>query len=171
MTQQCGHDEQWLAYRNPVDPNSDQYCLFCECERLRTLHADSPNRNYGDGDAMALWQRIDDFRADPDATLAPDDVRALAEWWSDIHDTLGEMDERNCELAREVERLRQAVKILYAGTIQGHSAHWDNEGTHGANCPACESARLHREAAVKCLGYVPDSFFLDEAAEAARSKT
>ena len=99
MTQQCGHDEQWTAYRNPVDAESEQFCLFCE-----------------------------------------------------------------------VERLRQAVKILYAGTIQGHSAHWDNEGTHGANCPACKSARLHREAAAKCLGYVPDSFFLDEAAEAARSE-
>ena len=37
MTQPCGHDEQWLAFRNPVDPNSDHYCLFCECERLQAI--------------------------------------------------------------------------------------------------------------------------------------
>ena len=35
MTQPCGHDEQWTAYRNPVDVNSERYCLFCEVERLR----------------------------------------------------------------------------------------------------------------------------------------
>ena len=31
----CGHDEQWLAYRNPVDMQSEQFCVFCELERLR----------------------------------------------------------------------------------------------------------------------------------------
>ena len=33
----CGHDERWLAYRNPVDVRSDQYCVFCELERLRSI--------------------------------------------------------------------------------------------------------------------------------------
>lgn len=34
-TMPCGHARHWLAYRNPVDPKSEQYCLFCEVERLR----------------------------------------------------------------------------------------------------------------------------------------
>ena len=33
----CGHDERWLAYRNPVDAQSDQYCVFCENERLAAI--------------------------------------------------------------------------------------------------------------------------------------
>ena len=37
MTQPCGHDERWLAYRNPVDAESERYCLFCEVERLRGI--------------------------------------------------------------------------------------------------------------------------------------
>jgi hypothetical protein len=37
MTQPCGHDERWLAYRNPVDANSERYCLFCEVERLQSI--------------------------------------------------------------------------------------------------------------------------------------
>ena len=33
----CGHDEKWLAYRNPVDVHSDTYCVFCELERLQAI--------------------------------------------------------------------------------------------------------------------------------------
>jgi len=34
MTMTCGHDSRWLAYRNPADVRSEQYCVFCEIERL-----------------------------------------------------------------------------------------------------------------------------------------
>lgn len=42
----CGlHDERWLAYRNPVDANSETYCLFCRIavleEALRPFAAAS----------------------------------------------------------------------------------------------------------------------------------
>jgi hypothetical protein len=36
-TQPCGHAERWLAYKNPVDAGSEQYCVFCEMERLRAI--------------------------------------------------------------------------------------------------------------------------------------
>jgi hypothetical protein len=65
-----------------------------EIERLRTLHADSPNRNYGDGDADSLWNRIEKFRDDPDARLSDEDVRELAEWWNELHQMMMEMDDR-----------------------------------------------------------------------------
>ena len=61
------------------------------------------------------------------------------------------------EAADEIERLTKVVQLLYAGTLQGHNEHWDPEQTHGANCPACKFARDQREAAVKILGYVPES--------------
>ena len=78
-----------------------------EIERLRTLHADSPTRHYGGGDANALWERIESFRQNPDATLSADDVRELAEWWREIHDRLGDMDEELCEARDENERIRE----------------------------------------------------------------
>ena len=33
-TQDCGHAAKWLAYRNPINPRSERYCVFCEMERL-----------------------------------------------------------------------------------------------------------------------------------------
>ena len=36
----CGHDEKWMAYRNPVDASSERYCVFCEIERLEAILAD-----------------------------------------------------------------------------------------------------------------------------------
>jgi hypothetical protein len=62
----------------------------------------------------------------------------------------------------EIEVLKKAVGLLYAGTIQGHADHWDNEGTHGANCPACKFAQIQREAAAKLLGYIPDLIYSEE---------
>ena len=80
--------------------NDDPQQRLCDCcwrdaeiERLRTLHADSPTRNYGDGDSNSLWNRIEEFRADPDARLSDDDVRELAEWWDALHQMMMEMDE------------------------------------------------------------------------------
>ena len=37
QTQPCGHAASWLAYKNPVDAGSEQYCVFCEMERLRAI--------------------------------------------------------------------------------------------------------------------------------------
>jgi hypothetical protein len=34
-TMACGHAKKWLAYREPVNPRSERYCVFCEIERLR----------------------------------------------------------------------------------------------------------------------------------------
>ena len=42
-------------------------------------------RNIGDGDSNALWNRVDNYRAKPDATLSAEDIRALAEWWAKLH--------------------------------------------------------------------------------------
>ena len=37
MTEKCGHDEQWLAFKNPVNAGSERYCLFCEIGRLGAI--------------------------------------------------------------------------------------------------------------------------------------
>ena len=50
-------------------------------------------REHGDGDANALWDRIDAYRSDKAATLSHEDVRELAEWWAELHTSLSEMDE------------------------------------------------------------------------------
>jgi len=33
--QPCGHSSRWMAYRNPVDVTSTQFCLFCELADAR----------------------------------------------------------------------------------------------------------------------------------------
>ena len=50
-------------------------------------------RDHGDGDANALWNRIDAYRSDPAATLSAEDVRELAEWWAELHTSLSELDD------------------------------------------------------------------------------
>jgi len=68
-------------------------------------------------------------------------------------------DELECEaVADELERLtdevrqyKEAYKIAYEATFQGHLAHWDTKGTHGANCPECIAAREAREKCEKIL--------------------
>jgi hypothetical protein len=36
-SQDCGHAAKWLAYRDPINPRSERYCLFCEVQRLHEL--------------------------------------------------------------------------------------------------------------------------------------
>lgn len=85
-------------------------CAIDEIERLRTLHADSPNRNYGDGDANSLWNRIETFREDRTAKLSDEDVRELAEWWNELHKTVMERDLVKLETLR-AEVLAVAVHL------------------------------------------------------------
>jgi len=58
------------------------------------------------------------------------------------------------ELRSEIERLRavndrlcQASSIYRAASLQGHSSHWDPEGTGGRNGPECIRAdKLRKQA-------------------------
>lgn len=69
-------------------------------------------KDYGDGDASALWDRIDEFRQDPEASLANEDVRDLAEWWAELHSSLFRLDEGKCNADAERDRLRGIVDPL-----------------------------------------------------------
>ncbi len=54
--------------------------------------------------------------------------------------------EKTLEIKNElIHRLEAAYAVAYEATYQGHSAHWDKQGTHGANCPACIEARKARK--------------------------
>ena len=50
----------------------------------------------------------------------------------------------NARLFAENGVLRKVYRLAYQATHQGHSTHWDKQGTHGANCPACIQARKAR---------------------------
>jgi len=69
-------------------------------------------RNFGDGDASALWDRIDEFRGDEDATLSLDDVRALAEWWTELHESLCDLDEKFVAANEAREKLKAGRDAL-----------------------------------------------------------
>lgn len=50
-------------------------------------------------------------------------------------------------LEAENERLKQAAALFREASFQGHSSHWDSQGTNGANCPACfRASSLRRQA-------------------------
>lgn len=72
-------------------------------DRLQEYGIDT--KNFGDGDANALWNRVDAFRNDPEAVLVPADVRELAEWWAELHSTVSDLDEKLCNANDIIEKL------------------------------------------------------------------
>lgn len=55
----------------------------------------------------------------------------------------------------ENERLKQAAALFREASFQGHSSHWDSQGTSGANCPACSKASNLRRQADDLLSQPP----------------
>ena len=51
-----------------------------------------------------------------------------------------------------IKQLEAAYEIAYRATFQGHSTHWDSQGTNGANCPACNEASEARNKCNAILG-------------------
>ena len=69
-------------------------------------------RDHGDGDANALWNRIDAYRSDPAATLSAEDVREMAEWWAELHTSLSDLDETVEGEKHLREELAEAIALL-----------------------------------------------------------
>ena len=71
-------------------------------------------KSFGDGDANAVWNRVDAFRDDPEAVLAPEDVRELAEWWAELHTTVSILDEKLCMAERDAREAIAAAEAAKA---------------------------------------------------------
>jgi len=74
-------------------------------------------RNFGDGNASALWDRIDEFRGDENATLSDEDVRALAEWWTELHEQLCDLDDRYIAADEAREKATKERNIFRDGLV------------------------------------------------------
>ena len=61
-------------------------------------------------------------------------------------------------MACKVIRLHKVIAILNTATYQGHTEHWDKQGTAGANCPACLRASRLRTRAQEILRYTPGHY-------------
>lgn len=85
-------------------------------------------RNYGDGDAAELWNRVDDYRENPDAELSKEDVREVVEWWAELHTESCNLDATTCEQSDEIKRLRGIVERLSV-TADGESYQRADERT------------------------------------------
>lgn len=52
------------------------------------------------------------------------------------------IDEEISRLTAQRDDLVAALRAVRAdGMLAAHGAHWDKQGTHGANCPACIANR------------------------------
>jgi hypothetical protein len=72
--------------------------------------------------------------------------------YSGYHDALRNAAPALIAAARRERRLEVVVKVVLDTWLTSHSMHWDKEGTHGANCPACvldRDARAQLRAAVE----------------------
>lgn len=107
---------------------------------------------------------IDTFRLDHaskqanamQAVLLTAQQNAVAEGQVKVLDVL--LDRANTyigELEAENERLKQAAALFREASFQGHSSHWDSQGTSGANCPACSKASNLRRQADDLLSQPP----------------
>ena len=68
---------------------------------------------------------------------------------------IAQLHEEVADLQAENERLKQAAALYKEASFQGHSSHWDSQGTGGANCPACAKASSLRRQADELLPQPP----------------
>lgn len=69
-------------------------------------------RNYGDGNASALWDRIEEFREDSALTLCDEDVRELAEWWAELHTNYLDADEKLAQAEAKIEDITRIIETM-----------------------------------------------------------
>lgn len=126
------------------------------------------------GDAQQRWAH--QWRDEADALKA-----RLAEAEKDAaldreiaqrnRDAVHELTERLAKAERNAERLKircetytEAYGVALRATHQSHRGHWDEKGTHGANCPECIRAQ---EARDNCQAIIKRG--LDRLIDAARA--
>ncbi len=100
LSQQCTANQ--LAAR-------DETIVGLNAKLARIQEYGIDTRNFGDGDAQALFGIIEAFRADPGATLLPEEVRELVEWWAELHTALMDLDEKVCARDEAMHGLCQAI--------------------------------------------------------------
>lgn len=80
-------------------------------------------------------------RAEAAEARAAESERALKVERETANEWLGKLHDAEKELSAE-RRAREGLELTIRGVLDewrtGHAMHWDREGTHGANCPACK---------------------------------
>lgn len=89
------------------------------------------------------------------AAYAAQQNAELVAWVTDSEKKIMKKVEENDRLQAENERLKQAAALFREASFQGHSSHWDSQGTSGANCPACSKASNLRRQADDLLSQPP----------------
>lgn len=173
----CGYSTIFYGGREPGDTESRTMVTgpgnwIEELARLRdqlnSIHDYGiDTRSFGDGDANAVWNRVDAFRNDPEAVLDPEDVRELAEWWAELHTTVSELDEKLCQRDTELSAWHEAF-----GTTQLSHAKAENEklklkARYADNAPFCPDHRDKvrglpcRECEIERLRAIVDTLRID----------
>lgn len=103
---ECGENEIDALRRQLAEAKTE----VAHLRRKLALFDLTSERNYGDGDSNALWNRIDDFREGQRKRLSLDDQHELAEWWAELHSALMELDDK----LAEAQDARDAAEAAHA---------------------------------------------------------
>lgn len=103
--------------------------------------------DYGDSHGKSAVEWLEAYAAQQNAEL-------VAEANKD-NVLIAQLHEEVADLQAENERLKQAAALYKEASFQGHSSHWDSQGTGGANCPACAKASSLRRQADELLPQPP----------------